>query len=169
MTELEAAERALADALAAKAQAEEDAHYANGVTDLALQRRDTAEAQVAAILGIVAQFRNGRIEGVTIDPGLARTQREIDAAAAANDVCDAVLEVLEIEIKRSMPDSAAKLRAVVDAAEKLHGYLARTKVVYRDSTNLRLQATPHYEAFDNAVAAYKASRTGEDEQEGKLP
>ena len=53
LTELAEAVRRMkndaADALAAKAQAEEDAHYANGVTDLALQRRDTAEAQVAVL------------------------------------------------------------------------------------------------------------------------
>ena len=161
----EAAERALADAQAmadkykadtielnatvtelqaAKAQAEEDAHYANGVTDLALQRRDTAEAQ-AAVLRDTAETvcstyyaTSGRCPG--------RPELAYDPLMALNNAL------------ASLPDSAAKLRAVGDAAEKLR----KTKLALLDSPvddgALKQTYDAERELFD-AVAAYKASGT----------
>jgi hypothetical protein len=138
--------RAGADALAAKAQAEEDAHYANGVTDLALQRRDTAEAQVAVLQK-------------ALQPFLFATSKRIGDGDYPDDyLISAQIPMHEIRKARmahyaALPDSAAKLRAVVSEAER----------VSREHTGPL--PDKHYildmalDDLSKAVSAYKASRT----------
>jgi hypothetical protein len=135
VTELEAA-------LAAKAQAEGDAHYANGVANLAMKHRDTAEAQVAVLTSSLEQL----ISACTAERNPRYTY------APALDAVDAARTVLA-----SLPDSAAKLREVVSEAER----------VSREHTGPL--PDKHYildmalDDLSKAVSAYKASRTGEDE------
>jgi hypothetical protein len=144
------ARKVAANALAAKAQAEEDAHYANGVTDLALQRRDTAEAQVAVLASMLREVLYHGL--IYWEPNTARGNI---AKADMQGRIDILLE--------SLPDSAVKMRAVAEAAERV----CRAWNNEEDSEAVMIECHEANAALDAAVAAYKASRTGEDEQEDK--
>jgi chromosome segregation ATPase len=216
----EAAERALADAQAmadkykadtielnatvtelqaAKAQAEEDAHYANGVTDLALQRRDTAERErdqwrddFVTSNDALANCHKAMRDALDELPGMSDAATGLSNAMnkpphnnAALDTAEAQVAVLTSSLEQlisactaernprytyapaldavdaartvlaSLPDSAAKLRAVVDAAEALvrdspdADHLTYGKVDSEDFLGT-------YDDLVTAVAAYKA-------------
>jgi hypothetical protein len=147
----EATERALADAkaecaslAASQCQAFYGDEYGNPSCKH-IDRADTAEAQVAVLRKLLERALFLDANGGDIEDAVEKLCCEIHTALA------------------SLPDSAAKLLAVGDAAKKLR----KTKLALLgspvDDAALKQTYDAERELFD-AVAAYKASRTGEDAQ-----